>query len=273
EIVYLPEGRIGNVLCRPVLREYEIVYLGRSGAPPDRILPVTDLMLAVEERGLVLYSKRLKKRVIPRLTNAHGFKNTSLTSVYRFLCHLQNQHGTYVPLFGWGKLENFEFLPRLRTGRIILACARWQLNAEEVKKVKELDRYQSFQAIQELRHRRRLPRWVVLPDGDNFLPVDLDNALSVDALVHVLKRLSRASLLEMYPSPEELCITSSEGRFQHELAVPFARVPRREAADSSQSNGAVMTARGAIIERSIRVLPPGNDWLFLKLYDEIATLD
>src|SRR5262249_48309817 len=90
---------------------------------------------------------------------------------------------------------------------------------------------------------------------------------------HVLKRLSRASLLEMYPSPEELCITSSEGRFQHELAVPFARVPRREAADSSQSNGAVMAARGAIVERSIRVLPPGSDWLFLKLYGGIAALD
>ena len=39
EIVHLNQGRIGNILCRPVLRDHEITFLGRSGAPRDRRLP------------------------------------------------------------------------------------------------------------------------------------------------------------------------------------------------------------------------------------------
>ncbi|MBU3748870.1 MAG: lantibiotic dehydratase, partial [Mycobacterium sp.] len=31
EVVHLPEGRIGNILARPVLRDHELVLLGRSG--------------------------------------------------------------------------------------------------------------------------------------------------------------------------------------------------------------------------------------------------
>ena len=41
EVVHLPQGRLGNVLCRPALRAHEIPYLGRSGRRAGRRIPIT----------------------------------------------------------------------------------------------------------------------------------------------------------------------------------------------------------------------------------------
>jgi hypothetical protein len=89
EIVHLPEGRLGNILARPVLRSYEIPYLGTAGVPADRQIPVTDLRVRVEGGRIVLRSARLNRRVLPRLTSAHNFH--AGRGIYRFLCALQSQ--------------------------------------------------------------------------------------------------------------------------------------------------------------------------------------
>jgi thiopeptide-type bacteriocin biosynthesis protein len=272
EIVYLPEGSVGNVLSRPLLRDYEIPYLGRSGAPSNRRILINDLLVGLEGDNIVLYSRRLRRRIIPRLTTAHGFMNPQLSSIYRFLCCLQHQHGISVPAFSFGVLEALDYLPRVRIGRLILALARWRLSATEIEKLRKVDGSQRFYAVQELRSRRRLPRWVVLKESDNNLPVDLDNALSVDALVHVLKRGSQATLVEMYPSVDQMCAISSEGSFHHELNVPLVRK-----VETASANPIRPTARRLEPTwneaRNARLLTPGCEWLYVKLYGGPGILD
>lgn len=275
EVVHLPEGWIGNVLCRPVLRDYEIPYLGRSGAPADRQLPVSDLLVGIERGDIVLYSRRLGRRVIPRLTNAHGFVSSQLSSVYRFLCYLQHQHGTSISGFSWGPLEMFDYLPRIKIGRVVISLARWRLSRQEIESVSSLEGSKRFAALQKLRMQRRLPRWVVYHESDNALPVDLDNVLSVDAFVHVLKRRSQGVLSEMYPPPDHLCIHGPEGSFYHELIVPFVRRPPTAPTHPSAPSG-TPKARGvnaSVLNREGRVLPPGSEWLYLKVYGGVGILD
>src|ERR1051325_10078365 len=110
---------------------------------------------------------------------------------------------------------------RVRGGRAILALSRWRLSKEEIDEIANGERLQRFVAVQELRRRRDLPQWVLFEELDNSLPVDLDNPLSVDAFVHVLKRGSQAVITEMYPTPDQTCVSSDEGRFCHELDVPL----------------------------------------------------
>jgi thiopeptide-type bacteriocin biosynthesis protein len=275
EVVHLHDERMGNVLCRPVLREYELVYLGRSGTAPDRQLPVGDLLVAVERGRIALYSHRLRRRIIPRVTNAHGYTNPQLEPVYRFLCSLQRQ-GTYSGGFSWGALDSLAFLPRVRIGRLVLAVAQWRLTSSEIASLTEHAGSRLFADVQEFRRCRSLPRWVVLQETDQALPIDLDNALSVEAFVHVLKRQSTALLQEMYPSPEEACVTSPEGVFHHELIVPFVSDVHAEETQRvgvRQSRELLLTKTQRSVTRQARSLPPGGDWLYVKLYAGVDTLD
>jgi lantibiotic biosynthesis protein len=265
EIVHLPDGRTGNILCRPVLREYEIPYLGRSGAPADRQIPVTDLLVSVQDNRIVLRSRRLGREVVPRLTTAHDEDWRNL-GVYRFLCALQRQDVVSDLKWDWGPLRDAPFLPRVVSGRLVLSRARWKLTEAEVLALGQATTADQFVAVQALRTERRLPRYVVLVDRDQQLVIDLDNVLSVAALAHHLRGQRQAVLVEMFPGPDELCVTGPEGRFVHELIVPFvqAGAPRPE------PDVAAPPVTRSVVRRRF---PPGSEWLYAKLYTGTGTAD
>jgi lantibiotic biosynthesis protein len=266
EVVHLPQGRIGNILARPVLREYEIPYLGRSGAPPERQIPVSDLRVTVEGSRIVLRSERLGREVIPRLTSAHNFWRGSL-GVYRFLCMLQGQGALGGVAWSWGPLDNAPFLPRVTSGRLVLSRAAWWMTEKEIKDLAAKQGAERFKAVQEWRERRTMPRLVALADADNELLVDLDNILSIDTFLDVVESRDRARLYEFFPAPDQLFARGPEGRFVHEILLAFVRKPREAAA--------VRPARKAetlppLVRRSFA---PGSEWLYAKLYTGTSTAD
>jgi lantibiotic biosynthesis protein len=268
EIAHLPEGRVGNVLARPVLRTYEIPYLGVSGAAAEQQLPVTDLLVSVRNGRVVLRSQRLGREIIPRLTNAHNF-SMERAVVYKFLCALQTQGRLSGVGWDWVALQNAPFLPRVTYGRLVLSQARWLVSQDELKTLNEAaDR---FQAVQRWRTERKLPRYVVLADGDNTLPVDLENVLSVDSFVHIVKERTGATLRELWPAPDQLAARGPEGAFTHELIVPFVRKaeggkPKNEAPQVHPSS---FTPHPSLTRR----FAPGSEWLYVKLYCGTATAD
>jgi thiopeptide-type bacteriocin biosynthesis protein len=273
EIVHLPEGRTGNVICRPVLRDYEIPYVGKSGAHGDRQIPVTDLMVGIQDGLVVLRSKRLGKRVVPRLTTAHSYNARSL-GVYRFLCSLQNQGVTAGMMWSWGALESASFLPRVATGRLILALARWRLDRNAIRAISSTNGPAQYLAMQKLRSKRALPRYVEVVESDMELPVDLENALSLDAFAEMVKGRHDVVLMEMFPPPEELCAHGPEGRFVHEMIIPFVR--ERDQAPAERARAEVpATARvsSRVPDRWPRRFPPGSEWLYAKLYTGTASAD
>jgi thiopeptide-type bacteriocin biosynthesis protein len=272
EIAHLPEGRLGNILMRPVLREYEIAYLGRSGAPLERQIPITDLRVSVAGEEVVLRSERLGRRVIPRLTTAHAYGRAHL-GIYRFLCELQRQGVVAGAGWDWGPLARAPFLPRVTSGRLVLCRARWNVHKDELRRLGRGDAVARFREAQSWRASRRLPRFVVLADGDNALPVDLSNALSVESFVQLVKDRDEAALDELFPGPEELCAHGPEGRFVHELVVPFvsSAAPRRHSASDTAVPG--LPRDSASAPRACRSHPPGSEWLYVKLYSGTATAD
>ncbi len=275
EIVHLPEGRLGNILLRPVLRDYELTFLGRSGAPAERQLSIDDLRVSVVGNEVVLHSARLGRRVVPRLTSAHNYSSRSLP-LYRFLCSLQGQRRASLLGWDWGALGGMPFLPRVRVGRLVLSIARWRVYPDERKRFQTIDPAHRFYEVQRWREERQLPRWVVVASGDHRLPVDLSNVLSIDAAWPLLTSSSDAAdlpdLEELYPGPDELCASGPEGRFVHEIVVPFVKTGAPPLAGSDVSSRARCASDGCVAAIR-RTFPPGSEWLTAKLYAGPATVD
>ncbi len=255
EIVHLPEGRAGNISCRPLLRRYEIPVLGRSGAPAPHQIPVSDLAITLADGRFVLWSERLACEIIPRLTSPHNYAQSSL-GIYRFLCALQ-QHG--VLTWSWGPLANAPFLPRATSGRTVLSLARWKLARDELQTLTHNTAGARFRAVQALRAKRNLPRWVAHTDMDNVLPVDLDNFVFVESWLRLIKGMDAVTLQEVLPEDDELVVTGPEGRFVHELVVPFVGKPAR-ARELRIRQRSLARPSGA------RTFSPGSEWLYAKLY-------
>ncbi len=263
EIVHLPEGRTGNIICRPLLRDYEIPFLGRSGAPIERQIPITDLFVSVVEGRIVLRSARLQKRVIPRLSNAHNYRLRSLR-IYQFLCMMQSQ-GMHGMSWNWGPLEGARFLPRVRIGRVVLCRARWHLREQEIRVLRDWPREDAGDAALQWREREGLPRFGAVADGDNILLVDFENPLSLRTFLTLVKNRDAVTIEEVFPPPERLCATGPEGRFVHELMIPFVRV-REPNVDAPRRH--VPAA-----EPAVRALQPGSEWISAKLYCGTAAVD
>lgn len=247
EVVHIPEGRLGNIVVRPRFHEHELPLLGRSGAPDEQQLALDDLTVSVIGDEVVLRSRRLGKRVIPRITNAHNYAAFQNVPLYRFFGLLQTQGEAARIRWSWGTLGDAPFLPRVRYGRGVLTVARWNVPAAELH---------DPSAVAETRVRRALPRFV----EHEGLVVDLDNAIAVEDLCREARQRRVVSLSELFPGETQLAASSDSGGHVHELVVPFINEqPRTIARPRVPSGGAV-----------VRTLPPGSEWTFAKVYSGTA---
>jgi lantibiotic biosynthesis protein len=251
----LPEGRIGNILARPVLRAYELVLLGRSGAPTAHQISVDELTLRMDGQRLLLYSPRLDAEVRPRLTTAHnpawrGF------GVYRFLAALQRAGVAGGLAWDWGALVGAPTLPRVTSGPLVLARARWQLSAAELSTVTGSEAAQGWAVL--IRD-RGLPSELLIADGDNRLYVDTASPALIAVAAKVLRGRTGARVEEVLADG---VASGPQGRFAQELIVPFTR--RAEPVPMPQHR------RAPVVQRTFG---PGSQWLYLKAYTGTASAD
>ncbi|MCF6406641.1 lantibiotic dehydratase [Chitinophaga filiformis] len=264
EIIHLPEARTGNILMRPQLRDYEIVYLGNGSVAADHQIPVTDLMVRVENNAVVLRSRKFNKRVMPRLSTAHNFSRGSLP-MYKFLCDLQFQQLHHATGWQWNLPVAAPFLPRVRYKKFILQKCTWTLHKKDYPLLAKHGGVQEhFRIFQDIRQALRLPRYVSITEGDNELFIDLDNESCVHLLATTLLKREEITLQEILQTPEHCWITGQGGTFTNELIIPF------KSSAGKQTKAAVHSAASTHPQRHF---PPGSEWLYLKIYAGVNTTE
>ncbi len=222
EIVHLPESRIGNVILRPILRDYEIPLLTTPAVDPVHTISLDDLFISIYKEEIVLRSKRLNKRVIPRMSNAHNYSANALP-VYQFLCDLQHQNIRLSMGFDWGHFyNNHPFKPRLIYKNLILSPAIWFINIEEIHEFcKMKNNSELLDGIEKWRNQRNIPQTVLLEEVDNLLYVDFCNLLSIRTLFSSVNRKKSFILKEFLFNPDNAVVKSEEGVFTNEFIFGF----------------------------------------------------
>lgn len=261
EIVYADSDRMGNVMQRPILRSYEIPYLGRSGADPDAQLPLGDLFVSVRDGRIVLRSKRLGREVVPRNTTAHAYLRPSCMPVYQFLSHLHTEGAATRLSWDWGHQSLRLFLPRVVCGSVILHPAQWRLTRGMLKDADWDTSHGLFTAVCRLRLRLRLPRFLLIREDDRCLGIDLDNVLTVLLLADELRKRPVVIAQEMLAATDR-SVRAEDGEYAHEIMLPLLRTTPRPPAPLSAPDSACRYS-----------LPPGSPWLYAALYGSPQRVD
>lgn len=258
EVIHLPESRTGNILMRPRLREYEIVYLANSLAPEEYQLHLSDLMVSVQRNKVVLRSRRLNKIIVPRLSTAHNYRQG--LPVYKFLCDLQFQDYHTGIGWHWQIPGDITFYPRVQYGNIILSKSTWMLHKKTYPALAKASPDSYMEIFREISTRLNLPRYVVVKEGDNELPADLDNEVAVHLLVTTLLKKEQVTLQEFLHTPGNCWVNGPDGPHTNEFIIPLRNISSGK--EKKQTTGTI----ASLAVTPTRKFITGSEWLYVKLY-------
>ena len=263
EVVHLPQARIGNVILRPLLRNYEIPYMGVSGANANEIIPIDDITVSIKNGEIFLKSVSLNKRIIPRLTTAHRFSQRSLP-IYKFLCDLQSQGLSQPVIWDWGQLGQLKHLPRVCYKNLILRKAQWSVEEKDINNIpNNIDDKNRF--IKSFQEKYSIPNRTLFIEGDNKLLIDFEQPNGIELLLHYLKRY-KIIILEEFLFTDTNCVVKDQNNFPYtnELIIP---IHRREKVSNSPS------PIQRLNQNVTRKFSPNSEWLYFKIYTGPKTIE
>ncbi|MBE0358133.1 lantibiotic dehydratase [Pseudoalteromonas aliena] len=260
EVVHMPEGRPGNVIARPHLREYEIVFMADSSLNKEYQIHLSDLYVWVEGQHVKLWSKRLNKQIIPRLSCAHNYSSHSL-SAYKFLCMLQHQDGRPINFSMPQSTSRHSFVPRIMLDNLVLSEKTWRVDRKHLQEV-FIDGQLDLDKLNTLFTTYQLDTQVCYAMFDNILQLDLRNSDMFEILLAETKGQTKVELKEVLSSSFSSRVRDEFGHhYNNEIIVPFRNTQakvHKHFVDEPLANISALPIK--------RRFSAGSEWLSLKIY-------
>jgi thiopeptide-type bacteriocin biosynthesis protein len=197
-----------------------VLHLGEHPGGRETV-SVDDLAVTADAAQMYLVHVPTGRRVVPLIP--HALEMTTHTPpLARFIAEVAGARCAELRPLDFGAARVLTYVPRIRYRKTILSAARWHLDRAALAASPGGNRDERLAAW---RRAWRVPARVVLWDGEQRLPLDLDLALDRQLLHSYLNRKPRADLREDAPAgadgwlgrPAEIIIPAT-------LAVPHPRL-------------------------------------------------
>lgn len=210
-----PNERGENIMLRPCLNEYEVHYNTPSSVGSEFQIPVSDLMISVRRKKIILRSRKLDRVVFVRMAT---FNNHTINTmpVYRFFGDLQEiEYPKQLFFYGLDLLGQYSHIPRIMLENCILTTERWKVWKEEFIGWKCRSDEELLVLAKEWRKKRRIKnRFINISGKGEGLVLDLENSVAMRVLLKELEK-NQVIWLEEFPFSEQNSVVRS-GKF------PFA---------------------------------------------------
>lgn len=257
EIVHDGELQDRDINRRAKLRNYEIPVLSPCNSEREQRIELNDLYLSVREGALILRSRRLNKRVIPRLSSAYNYRRSDF-SIYRFLCGLQEEgiHSN-LNLDIAALFPGLPYYPRVIYHDVILYAASWHLKAEVFGHLAAWDEEERYSGFCEIAMELFLPQWFNYEEQDQRLMINRKNKNDAILFLNTIRNKKHVVLRECFMDGSAYVKGSAGGEYAHEL-ISFLYKGEKTYRDTGTP-----IRRFAEQERYCQVM---GEWIYLKIY-------
>ncbi|WP_293906122.1 lantibiotic dehydratase [Sphingobacterium sp. UBA5670] len=259
DIAYNAEVAVDNVNRRQKVYDYELNLINYTESED----PVTldDLYISVSGKEIVLRSKKIAKRMIPRMSSAYNYRRSDLP-VFRFLYDL-SYYGIW-PDLGFDALTLFpgkEYYPRFQFRNIILSLAKIKITREVIEGGSQQDK---ISCLKSLINHFQLGERVKILSGEEPLVIDCSRKMEIELLLVEIHK--KGSLyIEEFPLPKQPLIIDKQGQgYLNQVIIPLVHQQEVYYGSGSITN---------IDSSKRRAFLPGKDWLSLEIYGHPAGAD
>ncbi|MGN8057955.1 thiopeptide-type bacteriocin biosynthesis protein [Pedobacter sp. 22163] len=130
DVAYMVEANVDNVNRRKLIYGHQLSILNfdTSSSP----LALNDIQISIRGTEIILRSKHLNKRLVPRMASAYNYIRSDL-SVFRLLCDLQYQGLQTNLSFPLDTVfPDLDYYPRLQYQNIVLSSNKWRIKKEAI---------------------------------------------------------------------------------------------------------------------------------------------
>nr|WP_199077441.1 lantibiotic dehydratase [Pedobacter sp. ASV19] len=250
DIAYMAENGVDNVNRRAAIYPYQLSLLNYdTSADP---LCLNDIYVSIRGHEVVLRSRKLNKRLVPRIASAYNYNRSDL-AVFRLLCDLQHQGIQSNLQFNLQDLfPHARYYPRVQYKQYILSPAKWKIEA------KEIQAGNNAAELAACLKNMGIGRYAKTGVSDQTLFLDTQNESDLNLLLRLMQNKDTFYLEEAFLPSIDIIKDEDGHSYQNQILLCLGH-------DREIYKG--YSIKEQINPGSVsKIIPPGEDWLYFELY-------